>query len=229
MKVELIARPSYVGSATEQASRARADQMVGTDGEVIAEFAGRGCYDSYGKGRDSDAFATNIREHGHVNVLYHSHFVFAISDVSRNLTHELVRHHVGFAPSMRSTRYVDERESRVVHHPDLGSVDDLPSYLRSKMSRFDSAWRDLYAEVVEHMMANGHDRKTAQGAAARYLPSGIETFLTWSGNAAAFLSMIERRKTPKVVDTEFRLLAKEMLRHLQAEMPRYFGHVEVEG
>jgi thymidylate synthase ThyX len=40
-----------------------------------------------------------------------------ITGVSRNLSHELVRHHVGFSPSQRSTRYVDERDSAVVDHP----------------------------------------------------------------------------------------------------------------
>lgn len=227
MKVQLIARPQFVGVDTDEFKRCRPDQMQGTDGEKIAEFAGRGCYDSYGKGRPSDEFAANIIEHFHPNVMYHSTYVMWITGVSRNLSHELVRHHVGFSPSQRSTRYVDERASQVIHHPDLGPLDQLPDELRAKIAEADRAWREAYGATIEYMVAMGYDKKTSQGAAARYLPNGIETRLTWSGNAAAFMSMIQRRRVPKVVDTEFRLLSMEMLKIMKQEMPQYFAHMEV--
>lgn len=228
MKVELIARPSFVGEDTDEGLRCRDDQLTGTDGEKVAEFAGRVCYESWGKGRDSDAFAANILDHFHPNVLYHSVFVMSISGISRNLSHELVRHHVGFSPSQRSTRYVDERNTRVIDHPVIGADRSLMSDAWDEdYGRFAESFRALYARTVDELIAQGHDRKTARGAAARYLPNGIETRLVWSGNAAAFLSMIPRRSTPKVVDEEFRLLAKAMLDILKEEMPRYFAHLEV--
>jgi len=224
VKVQLIARPQFIGTDTDEYKRCRPDQMQGTDGERLAEFAGRGCYDSYGRGRSSDAFAANIIEHFHPNVMYHSNYAMWITRVSRNLTHELVRHHVGFSPSMRSSRFVDERDSDVIHHPDLHADEALSA----KLAKFDEAWREAYVATVEHMVSSGHDKKTAQGAAARYLPNGIETRLTWSGNAAAFMSMVQRRRTPKVVDSEFRALSMKMLEIMKQEMPSYFAHLEVE-
>ena len=224
MKVTLIARPEYVGYNTASFDRARGDQMQGTGGEKIAEHAGRTCYDSFGRGRDSAGFAANIIDHKHVNVLYHSVYVMEILDVSRNLSHELVRHHVGFSPSQRSTRYCDERYSYVIDHPEIArrirggqsSLAWVEAY-----SAFHEAWRSLYSRTVEELTDDGCERKTAQGAAARYLPNGIATNLVWSGNIAAFKSMIERRSEP-VVDEEFRLLVGEMLKIMRAEAPRYF-------
>lgn len=223
MKVTLIAKPQWCAPPDmEQVQRCRPDQLQGTDGEKVAEFAGRLCYDSFGRGRDSDAFAANILESGHVNVLYHAHFVLLVEGVSRNLSHELVRHHVGFSPSQRSTRYCDERDSPLVHHPELGPVDELPGALQVSLMRLDAAWRATYADVVTHMMDLGRDRKTAQGAAARYLPNGVETELVWSGNAGAFLQMLPRRSIPKVVDAEFVDVAREMWRVMREQMPAYF-------
>jgi thymidylate synthase (FAD) len=221
MKVSLIAKTLFVGHETEQFERAREDQLRGSSGEVLTEYAARVCYDSFGRGRDSTSFHEHIKESAHVNVLYHAHFSMLISGVSRNLTHELVRHHVGFSPSMRSTRYVDERESPVIHHPEVLRLlsEDLGFMERSR--RFDHAFRSLYAYVADQL-ADVTDRKTAQGAAARYLPNGIETELVWTGNAQAFRSLIERRSVPGVVDAEFVELAQEMNKILAEEMPSYF-------
>jgi thymidylate synthase (FAD) len=205
----------------EQVKRARPDQLCGTDSEVLAEFAGRVCYDSFGVGRDSDGFAANIVEHGHFNVLYHPHYSMFIEGVSRNLSHELVRHHVGFSPSQRSTRYCDESESPVVHHPQVQAIDAKYVGVKRRIDEFETAMRLAYNAVVDTLTEQGCDRKTAQGAAARILPNGIETVLVWSGNLYAFMSMLERR-TALVADEEFRLLGVEMLREITAKAPRYF-------
>jgi thymidylate synthase (FAD) len=233
MKVTLIARPSFVGENTEEYQRALASgkgQFVGTDGEKLAEFAGRGCYDSYGKGRDSEAFHANILDQFHPNVLYHSVYSMWIEGVSRNLSHELIRHHVGFSPSQRSTRYVDEGNGKVVDHPAIReALSSLEAEKRADFldarAAFDVAWRRLYRETIKMLEEVECDRKTAQGAAARYAPNGIETRLTWTGNAAAFLSMIQRRSLKNVVDAEFCLLSAEMLKIMKIEMPRYFAHL----
>ena len=227
MKVTVIAETKLTLEfyELEQVKRARPDQLQGTDSEVLAEFAGRVCYDSFGVGRDSDGFAANIVEHKHFNVLYHPHYSLFIEGVSRNLSHELVRHHVGFSPSQRSTRYCDESESPVVHHPQVQAILDeeggMKADLLFDLAELTGEGRDTYRRVIDKLKERGLDRKTAQGAAARYLPNGIETELVWSGNLYAFTSMLERR-TALVADEEFRLLGVEMLRKLTAKAPRYF-------
>lgn len=224
MRVTLIAETKLTPEfyELEQVKRARQDQLCGTDGEVLAEFAGRVCYDSFGVGRDSDGFAANIVEHKHFNVLYHPWYSLFIEGVSRNLSHELVRHHIGFTPSQRSTRYCDEGESPTLNHPEverLGGMDAMQ--VKAAIDDARTAARFAYRTIVEVLSRNGCERKSAQGAAARILPHGLETELVWSGNLYAFMSMLERR-TALVADEEFRLLGVEMLRKLTAKAPRYF-------
>lgn len=229
MRVTLIAETKLTLEfyKLEQVKRARPDQLCGTDSEVLAEFAGRVCYDSFGVGRDSDGFAANIVEHGHFNVLYHPHYSMFIEGVSRNLSHELVRHHVGFSPSQRSTRYCDESLSPTVNHPAVQRLNgEAGQKVASALEECENANLQAYTIIVDVLTKQGCDRKTAQGAAARVLPNGIETELVWSGNLYAFMSMLERR-TESVADEEFRLLGVEMLRKLTAKAPRYFSPLAI--
>lgn len=52
----------------------RADQLAGSPWDQLVELAGRVCYDSLGKGRDSVAYHQHIREAGHLSVLEHATF-----------------------------------------------------------------------------------------------------------------------------------------------------------
>lgn len=59
----------------------REDQLQGTVGEKLTELAGRSCYDSLGKGRDSKNYHEHIIEVGHLSVWEHFQFVFKIERV----------------------------------------------------------------------------------------------------------------------------------------------------
>ena len=81
-----------------------------TDGERLAEFAGRLCYMSQHNPakRATREYLENIKKQGHGSVLEHANYSILLEGVSRSLTHELVRHRAGFAYSQLSQRYVDE-------------------------------------------------------------------------------------------------------------------------
>lgn len=70
------------GSATILPDRLgfpRADQLRGSERERLVEIAGRVCYDSFGKGRDSLAYHRHIIEVGHLSVLEHCVFTATIT------------------------------------------------------------------------------------------------------------------------------------------------------
>jgi thymidylate synthase (FAD) len=96
-----------------------------TDTEVGAnktiEVSGRLCYMSFAKPRPggNDTYIKHIKEVGHGSVLEHSVWSVIITDVSRSLTHELVRHRAGVGYSQLSQRYVDESVAEYVVPPDL--------------------------------------------------------------------------------------------------------------
>ena len=56
----------------------KGDQLVGSPLERLAELAGRVCYDSLGKGRDSPGFHEHILQVGHLSVYEHCTFTVVI-------------------------------------------------------------------------------------------------------------------------------------------------------
>jgi len=94
------------------------EELEELDSDTIPELAGRICYGSYGRKKDTNArYVGHIIEVGHGSVLEHSTVTLAIKGVSRSLTHELIRHRAGFGYSQRSQRFVDEGDLEIVIPP----------------------------------------------------------------------------------------------------------------
>jgi thymidylate synthase (FAD) len=88
------------------------------DASLLPEIAGRVCYSSYGRKKDTNGrYVGHIIEVGHGSVLEHSNVTLAFTGISRTLTHELVRHRAGFGYSQRSQRFVNEGDFEVVIPP----------------------------------------------------------------------------------------------------------------
>jgi len=123
--VTLLSRPSFTMPEHLAVS------LIGesTDGEQLAEFAGRLCYMSQHNPakRETREYLENIKKQGHGSVLEHANYSLLFEGVSRSLTHELVRHRAGFAYSQLSQRYVDESEASFVVPPAVVGDDGLES------------------------------------------------------------------------------------------------------
>src|SRR5437868_3872093 len=110
-------------------------QGESSDGERLAEFAGRLCYMSQHNpaGRSTREYLENIKKQGHGSVLEHANYSLLLEGVSRSLTHELVRHRAGFAYSQLSQRYVDESVASFVVPPAVIGEEDLEAAWRAQM------------------------------------------------------------------------------------------------
>mgnify|MGYP000577808351 CR=1 FL=1 len=90
--------------------------------QILPEFAGRACYQSWDKHNPETAsnagYLANIIKQKHFSVLEHSSISFYIEGVSRSLTHEFVRHR-HFSYSQLSQRYVDSSDVAFVLPPDF--------------------------------------------------------------------------------------------------------------
>ena len=102
-----------------EASIERFLTVRGTDGQMLTEFAGRMCYESYEPGLNPNVtkireepgeYFANILMKGDGSVIEHGVVSFAFLNVSRVCTHEIVRHRVGTAISQESLRYVRPRD-----------------------------------------------------------------------------------------------------------------------
>lgn len=81
--VESYAKLVWDGDDTiripEEMGQPRSDQMLGTVGERLSELAGRVCYDSLGKGRNSAEYHSHLLEVGHGSVFEHYTRIFGVT------------------------------------------------------------------------------------------------------------------------------------------------------
>lgn len=106
-----------------------------TDNELLAEIAGRKCYDSFaeaGKPRSNGEYLTSMWQGRipHRSTGYHPHMTFFIANVSRRVSHELIRNYVGHAkdeegaPSQESTRFTHHPGIYIAHPYYVDAIDD---------------------------------------------------------------------------------------------------------
>ena len=116
-------------------------QWIGdsTDGERLAEFAGRLCYMSQRNpaNRTTRDYLENIKKQGHGSVLEHANYSLLLEGVSRSLTHELIRHRAGFAYCLSGDTTV---ECTSEHGDDVGlfadrTLEELYDLTRSRAGR----------------------------------------------------------------------------------------------
>src|SRR5690242_1507768 len=146
-KVTLIARPDF----TEPAHLPVSWLGEGSDGERLAEFAGRLCYMSRANPakRATREYLENIKKQGHGSVLEHANYSILLEGVSRSLTHELVRHRAGFAYSQLSQRYVDESEANFVIPPAVAGNEELEGAWRAQVEAAQAVYVDLVAKLMD--------------------------------------------------------------------------------
>jgi thymidylate synthase (FAD) len=226
-RVSLLARPQFV----EPAHLPVQWQGPASDGERIAEFAGRLCYMSQHNpaGRTTAEYLQNILKQGHGSVFEHSTYVMLIEGISRSCSHELVRHRAGWGYSQLSQRYVDESHAAFVMPPAIqGDVE-----LESAWTRQVEAAQAAYVEAVERLMvkyewveSKVHRRKMAREAARSVLPNATEVKIVASANVRAWRTMLELR-LGEGAELEIRRMAVACLLLLQHEAPALFADFEI--
>jgi thymidylate synthase (FAD) len=226
-KLTLIARPQFV----EPAHLPVTWLGESTDGERLAEFAGRLCYMSQRNPakRQTREYLENIKRQGHGSVLEHAVYAILVEGVSRSLTHELVRHRAGTAMSQLSQRYVDESEANFVVPPAIIGDEALETAWRAQVEGAQAA----YVALVEQLMDRYrwvddkvHRRKMAREAARGVLPNSTETKIVFTANARSWRTLLELR-AGEGAELEIRRLAVAIIRLLQTEAPAFFNDFEV--
>ena len=226
-RVTLIARPSFVEPEHLPVS------WLGesSDGERLAEFAGRLCYMSQRNpaNRPTREYLDNIKKQGHGSVLEHASYSLLLEGVSRSLTHELVRHRAGFAYSQLSQRYVDESEASFVVPPAIVGDEGLETAWRTQMETAQRAYVALVEQLMERyawIPDRVHRRKMAREAGRGVLPNSTETKIVVTANARAWRTMLELRSS-EGAELEIRRMAIVVLRLLLGEAPAFFSDFEI--
>jgi thymidylate synthase (FAD) len=197
-------------------------------GELIVEFAGRACYRSWEPGlnpnvrkvrTDQREYFANILRSGHGSVLEHASYSFALRNVSRVMTHELVRHRAGSAFSQESLRYVRLADIGFRVPPALEPLRERVLSIVEQLEEFQvEAAREL--RIDEEGMPF-HVKKEVTSALRRLAPIGLSTDIIWTANVRTLRHVIEMR-TAEGAEEELRLLFDRIGSIAQAEAPGLF-------
>ncbi len=197
-------------------------------GQALAEFAGRACYQSWNKPIPATATNAGYLDHilqvGHLSVLEHSSATFYLTDISRSVTHELIRHR-HFSFSQLSQRYLPASGPEVVEPDAIAADPELHALFQAAVAQSAQAYQDLLAGLEERasQAADGTlARKQARQAARAVLPNATSTAIVVTGNYRAWRHFIGMRAT-EAADVEIRTLAVAVLRELQALAPNVFA------
>lgn len=199
------------------------------DADLTAEEAGRLCYLSNhrpnAKTANNADYLLNICHQRHYSVLGHSFASIYVDGVSRNETHEKIRHK-WLTYSEVSQRYVDVGEFEFVEHPGLSHISD---FSRSKIAESFESAKTLYDVLVDELVNDqGLSRKEARQAARGVLPGGIETKILVSGNLRAWRDFLAQR-LPLAADLEIRLAALKIFKIMKREFPNSFQDFDSRG
>lgn len=213
-QVYLISAPNFLtGNAERYLRSIGADSWLAQvyndpttippDAELLVEFAGRMCYQSWKPGinpnvtrvrTDRKEYLQNILRSAHGSVLEHANFTFVFQNVSRVFTHELVRHRAGVAISQESLRYV--------RLADLGfRVPEVLSPIQDQVIELVEKLEEFQVSAAEHFGLDDegvpfHYKKEVTSALRRLAPLGLSTTIVWTANLRTLRHVIEMRTAP---------------------------------
>jgi len=236
--VHLIARPqldldgmrAYLADVGGESwlDRRLAEDEPASAGEMLVEFGGRACYRSWEPGlnpnvtrvrTDRTEYFANILRSAHGSVLEHANFSFALRNVSRVFTHELVRHRAGSAFSQESLRYVRLTDIGFRVPPALEPVRDQVLSIVEQLEEFQvSAAKEL---GIDEEGVPFHVKKEVTSALRRLAPIGLSTDILWTANARTLRHVIEMR-TAEGAEEELRSVFDQVAKIMQAEAPGLF-------
>lgn len=207
-----------------------------SDSELLCEVMGRLCYRSFEPGLNPNVtrvragnrpYIENIIEVGHGSVLEHAYLNFIFSDVTRVVTHELVRHRAGTAISQESLRFVrlDTLSAYVPMHI-RENERGMEVFVRTfeELERIQQELAALYAIDEEKQFSV---KKKLTSAFRRMAPIGVATTIGWSCNFRTLRHVIEMRTDP-AAEEEIRLLFGKVFHLVQKRYPHIFSDYEVE-
>ena len=171
-------------------------------------------------------FVADILKSGHTSPIEHVSLTFAISGVSRALTHQLVRHRIA-SYSQQSQRYVDGKDFNYIVPPRIANNSAARKRFIACMDEIAAAYNDL-SELLAEGIAPAKDKGVSAKAKekvrqdARFvLPQAAETRLVMTMNCRSLLNFFEERCCLRA-QWEIRALANAMLGLAKTAVPVIF-------
>lgn len=215
----------YLKDSGQQEFLALWNEVEGmSDGEKLCSFYAKLCYkslvvgknDNISKIRDIESNFKSIINTAHGSCLEHCNLNFIVTNCSRILTHETVRHRAGWAYSQTSGRYCRGDEIDFVFDPILDQVKNEVVQLLNHIET-------EYNSMVERMGLNEAGlemgwKKKVTSALRRILPGGQANEIGITVNVRALRHFIMMR-TSRIAEWEIRKIGEQIYYLIKAKFP----------
>jgi len=165
--------------------------------------------------QDQGVFLERIMQSGHLSVLEHASFTFAVEGVSRVLLAQLTRHRIA-SFSVQSQRYVSLAETFSYIIPPA-----IMALGPEAVQRYQEQMDQMQAWYVQWQQALGAKGESSNEDARFVLPNACETRLIVTMNTRELMHFFELRCCQRA-QWEIRALAEEMLRLCKQAAPVLF-------
>lgn len=202
-----------------------------SDSEKLIEVYGRMCYRSFepkmnpnvNKIREGNSkYISNIIKSKHGSVIEHAVTNWILVDISRVVTHEMVRHRAGTAFSQESLRYVRLDDLGLWLPPGI----DTDPHLKALFEQTFEDLGQLQIEMAKYLKLdeadNFHYKKKFTSAMRRLAPDGVATSLGMSLNFRALRHIAEMR-TSEGAEVEIRFVVDQMITIAKERYPNIFA------
>jgi thymidylate synthase ThyX len=186
-----------------------APQRKITDNELLAELAGRKCYDSFadaGKKRGNGDYLHSMWDGRipHRSTGYHAKMTFFFAHISRRVSHELIRNYVGSdrdeegSPSQESTRFTHHPGTYIAHPYYLEDPHELAMFQENASANYLMYVRTIERKVAAYEGVHGKkpvglDKKRIYESSAGDLLMSCGTSFIWTTNPMALTKFFHER------------------------------------
>lgn len=159
-------------------------------------------------------FVRSVMDSGHFSPIEHVSFTFAAKDVSRALTHQLVRHRIA-SYSQQSQRYVDGSRFGHVVPPRIAADPEALAVFSQCMDQIG----DAYVQLKALLEAKGGQ---ANEDARFVLPQAAASNIVFTMNCRSLINFFEHRCCTRA-QWELRGMANAMLLQCRQILPEIFA------
>lgn len=155
-----------------------------------------------------ESFVRSLIKAGHESVLEHVSYTFFIEGISRNCSHQVVRHRIA-SVSQYSHRGVDDKLEMIIPEQISGELLDR--------------WQKLCNEASQ-LYVDCHEEGVNWDEARYILPTGMTTSLVWTINVRSLRNFLKLRLSASA-SNEIRELANKILEIVMEEDSVFFEDV----
>lgn len=207
-----------------------------THADLLTEFAGKSCYMSFdtslnqnltkvGGRSNHDYIQQGIIATKHGSVLEHSTVTFFVTNVSRVVTHEVIRHRAGTAFSQTSGRYVRTDSVDMYLPNDLKAEPAAVNIFMRALKQMEENIRDL-AAATKIDSKSFPIKKKLTSAFRRLIGNGQANHIVVTANHRAWRHMIEMRTDPHA-EEEIRVVFADISKQLRTLFPTIYADAQI--